>query len=324
MAIKELNKNIHPLDHNRDPVSTARVWSLAARVAALYGGKLARMQRANGYSNATWVGDGIAVRIAYTAVDMACEVAFVRAFPEDVGYPEILGYGITEGHSWIVTREICGHNLHDIWPTLTPAQQGAAVRQLWTRVQIVHNASPSLGSLIETYGGFIPPTINAALESANRAAAKLRLSSDQQSQLHKIIEDYFRAAPLAEQVVNHGDLALMNALWKEKVIALLDVEFAVLGPVEIDLCRLVCEACVSSDGYQVDSKAGNAAIEIAARYMDPVHGPALIHGAAILDQLRDIDIWKASEDVEDWRPCRLLAGLLSTDGGYLAPLIGSL
>lgn len=317
----ESSKSIHPLDQHRDPTSTALVRSLAAKVAALYGGELARMQRANGYSNATWVGNGIAVRIAHTAVDMAREVAFVRALPKEVGHPEILGEGIIEGHGWIVSAEVRGQNLHEVWPALTPAQRGAAVRQLWARAQVVHDVSPSLRKHVASHGGFIPATLDAAIEAANRVEIKLGLSSAQQSQLHKVIEGYFRAASLVEQTANHGDLALMNALWEGEVVALLDFEFAVLGPVEIDLCRLVCEACVSDDGYRVDSEAGNAAIEIAARHMDPIHGLALIHGAAILDQLRDIDIWKASESIEDWRPCRLLAGLLSVDGGYLAPLL---
>jgi scyllo-inosamine 4-kinase len=52
----------------------------------------------------------------------------------------------------------------------------------------------------------------------------------------------------------------------------------------------------------------------------------LIHGAAVLDQLRDLDIWlahdKSEERVEDWRPGRLLTDLLDTEGGYLAPLLG--
>ena len=92
----------------------------------------------------------------------------------------------------------------------------------------------------------------------------------------KSSKSYSRAAPLVEQSVNHGDLALMNALWDSgEVIALLDFEFAVLGPVEIDLCRLVCEARVSEEGQHVDSKAGAAALEIAARHMDPIHGRAL-------------------------------------------------
>ena len=43
---------------------------------------------------------------------------------------------------------------------------------------------------------------------------------------------------MVEKTVNHGDPALMNALWDGEVVALLDFEFAVLGPVEIDLCRL--------------------------------------------------------------------------------------
>ena len=119
---------------------------------------------------------------------------------------------------------------------------------------------------------------------------------------------------MVTQVVNHGDLALMNALWDGAVVALLDFEFAVLGPAEIDLCRLVCEARVSDDGEPVDSPAGAAAAEIAARHMDPVHGRALIHGAAVFDQLRDFGIWLAQDDpkerVEDWRPSRLLTDLL--------------
>lgn len=319
--MKDPSTSIHPLDQDRDPISTALVWSLAAKVAAQHGGELARMQRANGYSNATWVGNGIAVRIAHTPVDMAREVALIQALAREVGHPEILGEGTTEGHGWIVSAQIRGQNLQEAWPTLTPAEREAAVRQLWARAQIVHDSTPSLRTLVASHGGFVPASLEAATAAANRAKVKLGLSSAQQSRLHGIIEGYFRAAPLVAQTVNHGDLALMNALWDGEVVALLDFEFAVLGPVEIDLCRLVCEARVSEEGHRIDSEAGNAAVEIAARHMDPIHGRALIQGAAILDQLRDLDIWTAAERVEDCRPCRLLADLLDVDGGYLAPLL---
>lgn len=211
-------------------------------------------------------------------------------------------------------------------PTLTPAEQQQAVRQLWARAHIVHDASPSLRAHVASHGGFVPAALGDATAAAGRADVALGLSSAQQSRLHEVIEGYFRAAPLVEQSVNHGDLALMNALWDGEVIALLDFEFAVLGPVEIDLCRLVCEAHVSEEGQHVDSEAGAAALEIAARLMDPMHGRALIHGAAALDQLRDLDIWlghdSTEERVADWRPCRLLTDLLDAEGGYLAPLLG--
>jgi scyllo-inosamine 4-kinase len=324
--MQEPSANIHPLDRHRDPSRAALVQGLAAEVAAHYGGDLPRMRRANGYSNATWVGDGIAVRIAHTPVDMAREAALVRALPRGVGHPEILGEGTTEGHGWIVTAEVAGRNLHEAWPTLTPAGQRQAVRQLWARAQIVHDASPSLRTYVASHGGFVPATLGDATAASRRAEVALRLSNAQQSRLHDVIEGYFRAAPAVEQTVNHGDLALMNALWDgEVVVALLDFEFAVLGPVEIDLCRLVCEARVSEEGQRCESEAGAAAIEIATRHMDPTHGRALIHGAAVLDQLRDLDIWLArdgaEERVENWRPSRLLVDLLDAEGGYLAPLL---
>jgi thiamine kinase-like enzyme len=189
----------------------------------------------------------------------------------------------------------------------------------------VHDATPSLRTHVASHGGFVPATLDDAVASARRAGAAMGLSSTQQSRLREIVEDYFRTAPEARQTVNHGDLALMNALWDDGVVSLLDFEYAVLGPVEIDLCRLVCEARVSDEDQRVDSEAGNAAVEIAAEQMDPVHGRGLIHGAAVLDQLRDLDIWLAQdgveEPVEDWRPCRLLTGLLDAEGGYLAPLL---
>jgi hypothetical protein len=37
--------------------------------------------------------------------------------------------------------------------------------------------------------------------------------------LHEIIGNYYRLAPLVEHVVNHGDLALMNALWEGEVLS---------------------------------------------------------------------------------------------------------
>lgn len=323
--MKEPSVSIHPLDQDRDPISTAVVWGLASKLSIRYGRKLERMRRANGYSNATWVGDGIAVRIAHTPVDMAREVALVQALPREVGHPEILGEGTTAGHGWIVSTEVPGQNLQEAWPSLTPAEQELAVRQLWARAQILHDASPSLRKFVASHGGFVPATLDAAAAAASRADVALGLSSTQQARLHGAIKGYFRAAPLVEQTVNHGDLALMNALWDGEVVALLDFEFAVLGPIEIDLCRLLYEARVSDEGHYMESEAGNAAVEIAARHMDPIHGRALIHGAAILDQLRDLDIWLANDNAEepvgDWRPDRLLAGLLDTEGGYLAPLL---
>lgn len=317
----------HLLDRHRDAEQVALVRGLAAEVAARHGGDLTRMRRANGYSNATWVGDGIAVRIAQEPVDMAREVALVRALPPAVGYPEILEEGTTQGHGWIVTRQVPGRNLAEAWPTLPAATQRAAVDQLWDRARIVHEATPTLAASVPSHGGFVPASVEAATASVQRAGNALDLSEARRSRLLGLVEGYFRAAPMTRQVVDHGDLALMNALWDDGVTALLDFEYAVRAPVEIDLCRLVCEAGVTEEGELVGSEAGDAAVQIALREMDPVRGRALIHGAAVLDQLRDLDIWlgqdAGDEPAEQWRPGRLLLGLLDAEGGYLTPALVS-
>ncbi len=321
--MNEPEAETHWLDEHRDVAKAAIVRSLAARVVAQHGGDFSRMRRAIGFSNSTWIGDGLAVRIVNTPVvdAMAAEAALVRALPPEVGHPRILAAGTIEDHDWIVTEEVRGQNLHEAWPTLTRDERRWAIRELWARVQVVHDATPSLRPLVGSHGGFIPATLDAATATAVRVSAPIGLTEMQRSRLHEIIDGYYRAAPVVEQVVNHGDLALMNALWDGEVVALLDFEFALLGPVEIDLCRLLSESLVSEDGQRTDPDAGAVAVALATRHTDPVHGRALLQGAAVLDQLRDVEIWLAKGRTEDWRPDRLLAGLLDEDGGYLEPAL---
>src|SRR5947207_10272146 len=325
--MKEPGAETHGLDQHRDPTEAAVVWSLAAQVVAQHGGDLRGVRGALGISNATWVGGGLAVRIANTSVvvGMAAEVALVRALPPEAGHPKILGVGTIEGHDWFVTEEVRGQNLHEAWPTLTPEERRRAIRQLWARVRVVHDATPSLRLLVGSHAGFIPATADDATAAADRVSAALGLPDVQRSRFHEIIGDYYRAAPVVEQVVNHGDLALMNALWDGEVVAVLDFEFAVLVPVEIDLCRLVSEALVSEAGHGTDPDAAVVAFAIPARAGHPVHGRSLLHGAAVLDQLRDVELWlardRSGEGFENWRPDRLLTGLLDAEGGYLAPAL---
>ena len=295
--------------------------SLAAQVIADFGGDLNRMNRALGMSNATWVGGGLTVRIAMAPLvnAMAAEVALLRALPAEVGHPQILGAGTIEGHDWIVTEQVRGQNLREAWTTLTPEQRQGAIHQLWARARALHDATPSLRPLVGASAGFIP-TPDVATAAAVRVSARLDLTDEQRSRLLEIVDGYYRAAPAVKHVVNHGDLALMNALWDGEVVALLDFEHALLGPVEIDLCRLMLESLVPTDGQRADPGAVTAAAAVAARHVDPVHGRALLHGAAVLDQIRDVEIWLVRRS-EEWRPDQLLSGLLDSDGGYLAPAL---
>src|SRR6185436_2786141 len=175
--MKEPEAETHWLDQHRDPTEAAVVRSLAARVVAQHGGDLRGMRRALGISNATWVGGGLAVRIANTSVvdGMAAEVALVRALPPEVGHPEILGVGTIAGHDWIVTEEVRGQNLDEVWPRLTPEERRRAIQQLWERVRLLHDATPSLRPLVRSHAGFIPATPDDAAAAADRVSAALEL-----------------------------------------------------------------------------------------------------------------------------------------------------
>src|SRR3954452_15349053 len=181
--MKEPGAETHWLDQHRDPTEAAVVRSLAAKVVAQHGGDLRGMRRALGISNATWVGGGLAVRIANTSVvdDMAAEVALVRALPPEVGHPKILGVGTIDGHDWIVTEEVRGENLHEAWPRLTSEERRRAIRKLWARVRVVHDATPSLPLVVRYHAGFIRATPDDATAAADRVSAALDLTDVQRS-----------------------------------------------------------------------------------------------------------------------------------------------
>ena len=195
--MQEPSADIHPLDQHRDPTEAAVVRSLAAQVVAQHGGDLRGMRRALGISNATWVGGGLAMRIANTSVvdGMAAEVALVRALPPEVGHPKILGAGTIEGHDWIVTEEVRGQNLHEAWPTLTPKERRRAIRQLWARRAGRARRHALAASACRIARGFIPATANDATAAADRVSAALGLPDAQRSRFHEIIGDYFEPRP---------------------------------------------------------------------------------------------------------------------------------
>jgi scyllo-inosamine 4-kinase len=54
--------------------------------------------------------------------------------------------------------------------------------------------------------------------------------------LGEILDRFWAALPSTPKVLNHGDLGKVHVLWHDgKVLSLVDFEFAVIGPVEIDL-----------------------------------------------------------------------------------------
>lgn len=141
-----------PLDADRSPEQAAEIRQVAADVAARHGADLTRMRRAHGFTNSTWVGDGIAVRVADAGDAPDRGARLLRALPRGVGHPEVLDAGTTAGHGWVVTAQVAGENLAEAWPRLGAAERVRAVRELWGRVEALHDAAAHLGGLVATHG----------------------------------------------------------------------------------------------------------------------------------------------------------------------------
>jgi scyllo-inosamine 4-kinase len=141
------------------------------------------------------------------------------------------------------------------------------------------------------------------------------------------------ALPAAACGLNHGDLTLDNALWHAgQVVSLLDFEFAVLAPVELDLNALVKLAFGPPDGSDTLTDPGGAGRQRMRQAVADLALPVLAHpggkellvGYAILLELWKLEDWLAHPEgespLEQWQPYRMLVSLADGQGGYLGPL----
>jgi thiamine kinase-like enzyme len=139
-----------------------------------------------------------------------------------------------------------------------------------------------------------------------------------------------RAAPC---VLCHGDLTLGNSLWHAgHVNSLLDFEFAVLAPIQLDLNHLVKHAfgpprdarSLSAADHQGAQQLCRVVKELAAPILSSPSSFELLMGYSILLELWLLELWLAHPEgegpLEQWEPLRRLRSLADGKGGYLAPL----
>jgi scyllo-inosamine 4-kinase len=163
------------------------------------------------------------------------------------------------------------------------------------------------------------------------------LSAHQGTVLRKTLDHFWTALPLAPHVLNHGDFGIVNALWRDgQVVALLDFEFAIIAPVELDLGELVKAAFVPPEeddplpdpGGHGLQRLQEAVTEVAIATMQTPGGPARLLGYAILLELWSMENWLSKwdrqEPFNEWQPYRTLTSLADGAGGYLAPLLARL
>jgi len=326
-----------PSDQYRDPQTLDHLRKIAAAIFDQHGIDFAAAKRAGGWTNLTWLAGGLALRLAARPGQdkIRREAKLAALLPPAVGFPPTLETGVTEGYEWSLSQEIPGKNLGEAWNDLTWDERTNALRLLWEKVLAVHSVDVTAAAgLAREKPWFNAADAQAAEASLSSLVQQKILSSPQADILRAALARFWTALPSAACVLNHGDLTIENALWHAgKVVSLLDFEFAVIAPAELDLNELV--KCAFAPGERHDSlpDPGGAGLQqmqkVVAELAKPViahpDGKDLLMGYAILLELWMLEDWLAHPEgegpLEQWQPYRMLLSLADGQGGYLAPLL---
>jgi aminoglycoside phosphotransferase (APT) family kinase protein len=326
-----------PSDHYRDPQTLDHLRKIASGIFAKHGIDFATAKRAGGWTNLTWLAGGLALRLAARpGQDKIWREAMLAALlPPAVGFPPILETGVIEEYEWSLSQEIPGKNLGDVWNNLTWNERTNALRQLWEKVLAVHSVDINAATgLAREKPWFNAADTQAAEASLSSLVKHKNLSSPQADILRAALARFWTVLPAAACVLNHGDLTIENALWHAgKVVSLLDFEFAVIAPAELDLNEIV--KCAFAPGERHESlpdpeRAGlpqmqKVVAELAKPVISHPGGKDLLMGYAILLELWMLEDWLAHPEgegpLEQWQPYRMLLSLADGQGGYLAQLL---
>lgn len=316
-----------------DPLQT-----IASAIFARHGIDFSTAQRAGGWSNATWIGGGLVLRLAIQPErhTLLREAALSALLPGEAGYPPIVEIGETGGYEWSLYQAIPGQSLGAVWSNLTEDERIAALCQLWQKAQAVHQTNlPEAAAYASDTAWFNNTDAGKAEAHLSHLTSLGLLTPPQVAVLRNALDHYWRTLLGEKCVLNHGDMTLDNVLWHEgQVTALLDFEYAVIAPVELDLNHLVKIGFSPTNASILEEDAGRTNLtriqqvikEIATPILSRPASRALLMGYAILLELWLLETWLANPEgegpLDQWDPYLRLLSLANGENGYLAPLVG--
>ena len=253
-----------------------------------------------------------------------------------MGYPRVVEAGVDEGYEWLLTEEVRGASLRETWPALRWDERERALVELWHMARAVHTAKePELDPHANC--PFYAPTPEAAEAQVAALETQGVLAAGECASLRAALASFWAAVPASPSVLCHGDLTVGNALWQDgHVVCLLDFEFAVAAPVELDAHHLLRDVDDMHDNRDRADPQADRTGDAQRRLMEAVGremrtalsepgAPERLRGYAVLYQLWSmlgwLKHWDGKEDYTAWRPFRLLTALAAGDNVYLAPLL---
>lgn len=327
-------------DQYRDPQIVQKVCAIATALFRQHGVDFANAQRAGGWTNATWLGGGLAVRVSVQpgSQNIRREATLGALLPDEVGFPTALATGVTDGLEWSVARQIPGENLGSLWPQMGWDDRLAALRQLWRKVEQVHSVDPAPAApYTRPHSPFYAPDPAAARAKLAWLLDQTMVTAGQVRTLETALDRFWQALPTARHALNHGDFTIENALYSGgEVVSLLDFEFARIAPDEIDVTELIKMAFIPPefpDPLPDPEGTGlewlrQTVLELALPMINHPGGKDLLLGYAI-----QLEAWWIEEmlthppedEVLDREQLKqVLAGLAQETHGYLEPVFAAI
>jgi len=312
------------------------IQAIATSIFFQHGTDFSTVQKAGGWSNAVWFSDKMVLRLSTIRENtrLLQEAKLATLFPPDVGYPKILKTGTSSGYSWTLAEKIPGMTLGEIWPELNWEGQIIALQSMWERAQAVHSVPVDKAIQFARKSAWFNTTDASLAESSLRRLAKEKIISTQESHVLKnSLSDFWRLLPTSCHVLCHGDLTMDNAIWYDnEVVSLLDFEFAVVAPVQLDLNHLIkCAYSPEENKYTTSNPdiqgvfhLRQAIKDMAIPLLSHPDEKILLMGYAILLELWLLETWLEHPEregaLDEWDPLKRLRSLADGKSGYLASM----
>jgi aminoglycoside phosphotransferase (APT) family kinase protein len=303
--------------------------AIAAAIFARHGVEVDTVRRAGGWTNAVWLSQGLVLRLSTGKGNLSLlrEARLARLLPPGAGYPRIVETGTSDGFCWSLVERLPGESLGNAWGGLGAGQRVTALQGLWERAQAVHSVPGFKAAGIAARESWFNSTDPERAEAGLAWLEGDKILTTRESRvLRGSLARYWRVRPAAPCVLCHGDLTMDNAVWlapvvsghNGQVIGLLDFEFAVMAPVQLDLNHLVkCAYGPGKGEPALRRTVKDMARPLLRREQDRV----LLAGYAVLLELWLLVDWlehpEGEDPLEQWEPLRRLRSLAEERQGYL-------
>lgn len=307
---------------------------IATEIFNKYGLDFKNAERAGGWTNAVWLNGDLALRLSFKKDSdrIRREVRLSEYLPDVIGYPVNIAVGLTDGYEWSLSKRIYGSNLSEVWSNLDWKERTEIIQQITRIMELLHKVDVSkienMSSKKAWYTSFNVQETYSCLE---KYMDKKIFSSEQIDALYGILERFWEKHNSKTHVLNHGDITMDNLLWcNGKIVSLMDFEFSVIAPSELDLHCLINLAFFSDESkligdcsIQEYQQYKNDVIELLKPMLANSGSVDLILGYAALFRMRFLELWLEDPEgkLKELDAYNKLLSLANGKGGYLSEII---